>query len=198
MTTDATALREAIIGRLATLPGYKKLPRRVPLPQQQPSDLPQLSVFIMGERLTPDGDAGAGEPSFISDVTIGISDMRGFATPAVLDGQNDAAVDAIESRLLTDPTFTRKGDRSRSEDDPLRYPLFEAVTGIVRKRVYPQDGEAYFAELRLEMTFRTWVTFPPVVCDAFESVAITLLERGHVLPGPGPTIVIPVSQEPTP
>ena len=197
MTTDATRLREEIIARLDTLPGYKKKARRTPLPQQQPSDLPQLSVFIMGERLTPDGDAGAGEPSFNAEITIGISDMRGFATPAVLDGQNDAAVDAIEERLLTDPTFTRKGDPSRDEDDPLREALFEGVTGITRRRIYPQDGETYFAELRLEMTFRTWVTFPPNVTDDFLSVAISLKRPGHPAPM-SPTLILPVPQETTP
>jgi len=194
VTTAAWDIREAIVERLSDLPGYKKLPRRVPLPQQQPSDLPQLSVFIMGERLTKAGD---GEPAFDVEVTIGISDMRGFDTPLVLDGQNDAAVDAIEERLLCDPTFTRKGDPSRSEDDPLRYPLFEHVTGITRRRIYPQDGETYFAELRLEMTFRAWVSFPPFVPDNFESMAVTLKRRGEPLPT-DPTFIIEVPEEETP
>jgi len=191
MTTDATAIRDAIVDRLKTLPGYKKPPRKVPLPQQQPNDLPQLSVFIMGERLTPDGDAGAGEPSFVSEVTIGISDMRGFATPMVLDGQNDAAVDLIETRLLTDPTFVRGADLSKAEDNPARWPLFEAVTGITRRRVYPQDGETYFAELRLEMTFRTRVDFPPIVPDELHSIAVTLKPPGEPAPAE-PSLIIPV------
>lgn len=197
MTTAAFEIREAIIERLSDLPGYKALPRRVPLPQLQPNDLPRLSVFIMGERLTPDGDAGAGEPSFVCEVTIGISDMRGFSTPMVLDGQNDAAVDAIEARLLTDPSFVRGVDPSKAEDDPARYPLFEAVTGITRRRIYPQDGEAYFAELRLEMTFRTWVNFPPNVPDAFLDMAVTLKPSGEPAPS-DPTLIIPVPQEETP
>ncbi|MFB0491955.1 hypothetical protein ABIE45_004541 [Methylobacterium sp. OAE515] len=196
MTTDATKIRDAIVDRLATLPGYKTPPRKIPLPQQQPDKLPQISVFIMGERLAPDGDAGAGEPSFNSEVTIGISDMRGFATTDVLDGQNDAAVDAIEARLLSDPTFVRGVDLSKDEDDPARYPLFEAVTGITRRRIYPQDGETYFAELRLEMTFRVWVNFSPNVPDAFLDMAVTL-KRGDDPGTEGPTIIIPVSQETT-
>jgi len=187
VTTAAFEIREAIIERLADVPGYKTLPRRVPLPQQQPSDLPQLSVFIMGERLTPEGDAGASAPSFVAEITIGISDMRGFATPLVLDGQNDTVVDMIEERLLCDPSFTTKGPEA----------LFEAVTGITRRRVYPQDGETYFAELRLEMTFRVRVDFPPFVPDAFLDMAVTLKRPGH--PGaPEPDFIIPVPQEETP
>ncbi|WP_342106298.1 hypothetical protein [Methylobacterium sp. SI9] len=187
MTTAAFDIREAIIQRLSDLPGYKALPRRVPLPQLQPTDLPRLSVFIMGERLTPDGDAGASEPHFVTEITIGISDMRGFATAIVLDGQNDAAVDAIEERLLCDPSFTRKGPDA----------LFEAVTGITRRRIYPQDGETFFAELRLEMTFRLRVDFPPFVPDRFLDMAVTLNRPGH--PGaPEPEIIIPVPQETTP
>lgn len=187
MTTAATDIRDAIVDRLATLPGYKTPPRKVPLPQQQPSDLPQLSVFIMSERLTPDGDAGAAEPSFVTEITIGISDMRGFATTEVLDGQNDAAVDLIEERLLCDPSFTTKGPQA----------LFEAVTGITRRRIYPQDGETYFAELRLEMTFRLRVDYPPTIPDAFESVAVTLQRPGHPAPT-DPTLVITVPEGDTP
>jgi hypothetical protein len=163
MTTAATAIREAIIERLSDLPGYKALPRRVPLPQLQPSDLPRLSVFIMGERLTPDGDANEGDIRFVSEITIGISDMRGFATPDVLEGQNDTAVDMIEARLLCDPEFT--------EMDPDG--LFEAVTGITRQRVYPQDGETYFAELRLQMVFQKRVEFAPEILDTLRRVAVT-------------------------
>ncbi|MCX4195106.1 hypothetical protein OMR07_05585 [Methylobacterium organophilum] len=187
MTTAAWDIREAIIERLSDLPGYKALPRRVPLPQLQPSDLPRLSVFIMGERLTPRGDAGASAPSFTCEITIGISDMRGFAATDVIDGQNDAAVDAIEERLLCDPSFTQKGPDA----------LFEAVTGITRERRYPQDGETYFAELRLTMTFRVGFDYPPIVPDRFKDMAVTAKRPGH--PGaPEPTIIIPVPQEETP
>lgn len=141
----------------------------------------------MGERLTPDGEANAGPPAFVAEITIGISDMRAFATPSVLDGQNDAAVDAIEERLLSDPSFTEKGPHA----------LFEAVTGITRERHYPQDGETYFAELRLAMTFRIRVDYPPFVPDRFKDMAVTAKRPGH--PGaPEPTIIIPVPQEETP
>jgi len=168
MTTEATAIRDAIVDRLKTLPGYKKPPRKVPLPQQQPTDLPQLSVFIMGERLMPDGDPEEGDLRFVSEVTIGISDMRGFEKPDVLDGQNDAAVDAIEKRLLTDASFTIMGPDA----------LFEAVTGITRRRNYPQDGETYFAELRLEMTFRKRLEFWPETPDDLRHLKITTRPAG--------------------
>lgn len=52
-------------------------------------------------------------------------------------------------------------------------PLFEAVTGIVRRWVFPKDGETYFAELRLEITFESRSAFPPVVEDDLESIRVT-------------------------
>ena len=173
MTTAATAIREAVHTRLAGLPGYASR-NRTPVPQIQVEDLPALSVFIMGERLTPDGDDNAGTLDFESSVTLGVSVVRGFADPAVLDGSIDADVDAIEARLLTDPTFARFGQDA----------LFEAVTGLTRRRLYPQDGETYLAELRLEITFRTRVTFEPAIADDFARLDVTARQLGRPTTSP--------------
>lgn len=51
-------------------------------------------------------------------------------------------------------------------------PLFEAVTAIDRKWVFPRDGETYFAELQLLITFRSRSDYPPVVTDDFETMHI--------------------------
>ena len=163
MTTTATRIRDAIATRLGTLPGYVGSVRKTPVPQLQPDKLPSLAVWTLTERLGPDGDANAGEPRFVSEITIGISDTRGFADPAVLDGSIDDAVDLIEATLLSDPSFVGFGGA----------PFFEAVSGVTRRRLYPQDGETYFVELRLEMTFVVRVGFDPVVPDDLVKVTIT-------------------------
>ena len=163
MSSDATLIREAIISRLSTLPGYVGSIRRQPVPQIQPADLPQLSVVIKSERLSPDGDANAGDLRFIGDITITISDVRGFAKQPELDAAQDDALDAIETTLFNDGTFTKMGPEA----------LFEAVTSISRTRNFPQQGEAYFAELRLEVTFEKRVEFPAIVTDALRHVVVT-------------------------
>lgn len=166
MTTAATMIRDAVFDRIATRPEYIAK-RKTPVPQLQPDDLPALSVFIAGEQLVPDGDDNAGEPHFQSLTTIAISVVRGFEDPAVLSGAIDADVDAIEARLLTDPSFIKFGPDA----------LFDAVTSIKRRRLYPQagkDGEAYFAELRLEITFRTLVDFEPDITTTFEGATMTV------------------------
>lgn len=43
--------------------------------------------------------------------------------------------------------------------------LFEAVSQVTRRHFFPQQGETYFVELRLEMTFQVRVNFDPVVPD---------------------------------
>lgn len=170
MTTLATQIRDAVYDRLSILDGYTSF-RKAPVPQLQPDALPALSVFISGETLTPDGDDNAGEPHFEASVTIAVSVVRGFDDPSVLSGDIDADVDAIEEGLLCDPTFVTFGPDA----------LLEGVSGIKRRRLYPQsgkDGETYFAELRLEITFRTRVSFEPDIDAAFEGVTITA--RPHV------------------
>lgn len=52
-------------------------------------------------------------------------------------------------------------------------PLFEAVESIRRRWVFPQQGETFFAELRLEMVFRTRVQYPPRVVDTLEHIRVT-------------------------
>lgn len=167
MTTLATRIRDAAYDRLSAIPGYAKK-RKTQVPQIQPEQLPSLSVYITGENLSPDGDGNVGEPRFEAETTIAISVVRGFAENGELMGDIDADVDAIEARLLSDPTFVGFGPGV----------LFEAITRISRRRLFPQQGETYFAELRLEMTFLTRVSYPPIVTDDLDRVRITTRQLG--------------------
>ncbi len=166
MTTAATRIRDAIVDRLTPVVSWGKV-RKTQLPQLQPTDLPALSVFIMGERLGPDGDTNAGEPRFESETTIGISVVRGFDETLVLDGLMDVEVDSLEATLLSDPTFVR------SYHDSVDPPFFESVESITRRRLFPQTGETYFAELRLEMVFMVRVDFPPNLSATLDHVRMT-------------------------
>jgi hypothetical protein len=162
MTTIATQLRDDIYQRLESLAGYEAR-RKTPVAQLQPNNLPCLSTFILGEQLQPDGDPNAGELKFVSTVTIGISVVRGFDDPATLSGDIDSDVDRIEDRLFTDPEFISFGPNA----------LFESISSVNRRRLYPQNGETYFAELRLEIAFVTRVAFEPSIPDQFEDVNVT-------------------------
>lgn len=183
MSTDALRIRDAIVERMQAIPGLPVTTLRTqPVPQLQEDELPGLLVVIMGETLTPDGDANAGEPHFEADITIGISIVEGYGTPEQIDGDVDEMITLIENALLTDPTFVRGVDPAKAKDDPERYPLFEAVTRIQRRRLFPQEGEMYLGELRVEITFTKRVSFEPVIPDVLEHVVITARPAGA---GPG-------------
>ncbi|SFT11742.1 hypothetical protein [Methylobacterium sp. yr668] len=183
MPSSSTLIREAIIERLQ---GQDWLPvkavRRQPRPQIQPNNLPALLVILVDELETPEDEANTGPPRFISEVTVGISVVIGQQPPEQLDADLDDIVDRIRSHLLTDPTFVRGVDPAKDEDDPERYPLFEAVSKVRRGRLFPQEGETYFAEGRLEITFLARTNYDPVIPDVLEHVVITARPAGA---GPG-------------
>lgn len=196
MSTAATLIRQAIVERLTGHPDLDGIAtiRTQPLPQLQNDELPALTIVIMGETLTPDGDENASIPQFVSDITIGISVVTGFAEPFYLDRDLDERIDAIEGALLTDPTFVRGVDRSLPKGHPERDPLFEAVSRIQRRRIFPQDGEAYFAELRLELTFVRRVSYPPVIRDRYLKTVLTARPAGSSQHTPSLSVVIDQAQ----
>lgn len=183
MPSPSTQIREAIIERLTAQDWLPvKAIRRQPRPMIQPANLPALLVILVDENETPEDEANTGPPRFVSEVTIGISVVIGQQPPEQLDADLDDVVDRIRSHLLTDPTFVRGIDPSKDEDDPERYPLFEAVSKVRRGRLFPQDGETYFAEGRLEISFLFRTYYEPVIPDVLEHMQITARPAGA---GPG-------------
>jgi hypothetical protein len=161
VSSQSIIIRDQIVSRLqaaTALAPYGKI-RKTPLPQAQPSDLPILSVFVMNEQSSRDGE---GYPQFERNITIGISVVRGFEDPVTLDGEIDGDIALIENTLLTDPTFVGK--------TPQGY--FESVEGMTCRRLFPQVAETYVCELRLEMTFKTRVDFDPIVVDDFKKMVV--------------------------
>ena len=195
MISDANRIRDAIIERLD---GQDWLPvrtvRRQPRPQLQEDNLPALFVVVVEESETPEDEANVGPPRFISDLTIGISVVVGEQMPAALDADLDDVVSRIRSALLTDPTFVRGVDLSRDRTDPERYPLFEAVTKVRRAVLFPQDGAFYFAEGRLEISFRLRTQYDPVVTDRYEKTVLTARPAGSDPAAPALRVVIDRAQ----
>lgn len=58
------------------------------------------------------------------------------------------------------------------------WPLFEAITQITRRPMFPQSGDQYYAEMRLEMTFQTRVDYPPVILDDYLRMRMTTRQLG--------------------
>lgn len=195
MISDANRIRDAIIERLTDQDWLPvRTVRRQPRPQLQEENLPALFVVVVEESETPEDDANIGVPRFISELTIGISVVVGEQMPAALDADLDDIVSRIRSALLTDPTFVRGVDPARERSDPGRYPLFESVTKVRRGRIFPQDGAAYFAEGRLEITFRLRTQYDPVVTDRYEKTVLTARLAGSDPAAPALRVVIDRAQ----
>jgi hypothetical protein len=164
-TTNGTAIRDAAFTRAVTAGTYATT-RKVDMPTLTGTDLPALSVFMMRERMKPDGDANVAAPRFVTTCTIGISVIRGFDDPVVTDGEIDADVDAILDILLRDLTFVGV--------PPAGIGLFEGVTRIDRQRLFAQQGETYFVETRLELDFEYRAYFDPIIIAPLLEIAVSL------------------------
>jgi hypothetical protein len=50
--------------------------------------------------------------------------------------------------------------------------LFEGITQILRRPVFFNQGDAYYAELRLELTFQVRTNYPPVILDDYRKTVL--------------------------
>jgi len=157
--SQAAAIRDAMATALiGLLPGYTEI-RRVAFRQLQPTDIPCATVIRGDEVMSADEDATAGPPHFVHETTIHVSLLRGFGDALALDGQIDADADVVLARLLRDPVLNL---------------MFEGIDSVRRTRNFPQQGETYFVELRLEITVRYRSEWAPVIPDDFRSAVITV------------------------
>ena len=163
----STQIRDEMASVIEGMSDFAKV-ARTQMPTFQPTDLPLAQVFVMAETLEPDGDENVGAPAFKASAIIAVSVVRGFDDPAALDGSIDADCDAVEAALLENPGFVRHGKDA----------LFEGVSRIQRRRLFPKDGETYFAELRLELTFDYRVLFEPKVDDDYTGADVTVRAQG--------------------
>lgn len=155
MTTVPTQIRDQIFTLLSGLPGYSKV-RKVAQRQLQPEDMPCISVIRGDEVMSPDGDAVTGPPHFVHEATFHISIIRGSGDPVVTDGQSDADMDLVQETLLRSPALMA---------------LFEGITSVRRTQDWPQEGDTYYTELKLEITVQYRSIWNPVFTNDLNEIA---------------------------
>ncbi len=164
MTDFNREIRDDTIARLRGLvryaprgrPGAPAQIRRTPVMPPQVDDLPCLLVYLTGQRMTPDGDANAGEPSFVHEAVLNISGVLAADDEDGLDDITSAAAAEILETLLGDPDWLGP---------------FEAVTAVEQRVGF--DTQNYLAAIVLTsitVTYRT--SWPPRVPDDFGAVSM--------------------------
>src|ERR1041385_5702642 len=78
---------------------------RTPMLSLQPETLPRLSVYLLRDSATPDGDANAAEPRFFHTIHIGVSGALVATAEDEKLVKMDAAMARINPLILADPTF---------------------------------------------------------------------------------------------
>lgn len=152
MSSEGLKIRDAITKKIISSELFKNV-RNQPTPTVQQNEVPLCCVFLLSETKNADGDANAGYPHFEAEITIGISvTVGGGKDVPAIDLQADEYLTKIETSLLTDETFI----------SPLKNNgLFEAVLRTNSRRFYPDQGDVFLIENRLEMTFLKRVDYPP-------------------------------------
>lgn len=167
MTTLATYIRDQAFTRLTSgsISANWKSTRKFPLPTVQQDQLPVLSVFLLSENMEPDGDENVSVPRFISTVNLAMSVLESADKPDTADGALDPLVDLIEDTLLQDPSFVSLTDANGNA-------LIESFPEIRRSYSFPQQGEAYFIEVRLVLSIKFRCFFEPKAPNALTEVDV--------------------------
>ncbi len=131
--------------------------RRLPMQQVGETDLPVLGVYILRERRRTTGDGGP--PSFINELTLGIS---GGVRLEDHDEEQprldlDEWMSDIDDLLFTNAAWVK---------------LSENVLSTDRTSQYSKEGEISMAEVRVEMVLQFRTSYEPVVPDMLETVRI--------------------------
>ena len=137
MTDFNRQIRDAAIVQLETLvryappgrPGAKARIRRTPVMPPQASEVPCLLVYLTGQRMTADGDANHGEPSFVHEAVLNVSGVLRADKAADLDDKTSAASAEILETLLEAP-----------ESDPYAQMHFTNARGAVLMSYRWQKG----------------------------------------------------------
>jgi hypothetical protein len=167
VSTLATQIRDAMFSRIvAAMPTAFKTTRKIPFPTLEPDMIPALGVYLLREQMSPDGDDNDGPPRYMVDAVIGIMLIDLAADPGVLEGKVDDKIDLIENTLLSDYTFLDLRDSATNQ------PIIESVPQISRTYQFPRDGESYYVEARLQMTFRFRCKFPPVLLHDLNEIDV--------------------------
>jgi hypothetical protein len=187
VSTIATYIRDAIFERLTTSAFDWKSTRKTPFPTMQIGDAPALGVFLLRETYNPDGDGNVGPPRYIVDAVFAIAVVDLASKPAVLEGSVDQAVDTILDTLLKDHTFI---DLRWSDNSP----LLDSIPTITRAYNFPNIGDTYYLECRLQMTVRYFCYFDPVAPNALTTVAVHAKKLDNTAASGQAVMTIPLEQ----
>lgn len=163
-------LRETFIETLTPLfAGYTiRRTNQVPI---QAAQLPILNVYLLPERMTPDGDWNAGPIKFIHDFQIGFSIIIKNNDPDAAEQTLDAAWWTLMKGLWTTATLTNMVTSGTADNT-----RFEGVMLGARRFVYGSAGlnnETPVAELQYEATCRYRSTWAPVITNDLLEIDLT-------------------------
>lgn len=164
MSSISNYIRDAMFDRIRTLYPWK-VTRKAPSPTLQIGDVPALGVFLLRETMNPDGDANVGPPRYIVDAFISVAVIDNATDPQVLEGSLDAKVDAIRDALLKDHTFI---DLRWTDNEP----VIDSIPNITRTYQFPNNGETYYIECRLQFQVRYYCYFDPIAPNALLEVDV--------------------------
>lgn len=163
-------VRDGIMTRVQALPFFATVAKfaKTDSRQIQPEDIPYVGVYLMSEKLTPDGDANAGEPRFRAVANIGFQVVIQNNDPDAAEAKLDKAFQALINGLLSDPTLYNNSEFR-----------IQAYTQGERSHNYGSnmlDNELPVAELRFHLSCDLGtITYEPVVPDILETIAIDVV-----------------------
>jgi len=104
-------------------------------------------------------------PQFDHETVVGLSIATAGPDPESLENDIQRKTDLMLRVLLTDPTFVTFNPRLH---------LFDGIDSIERQRIFPKDGETFFAEERVAITFLAYSSFEPRIDDDYERTVLTV------------------------
>ena len=168
-------LRETFLATLQPLfPGYTFL--RNNQDRVQVWQLPVLGVYLVSEKMVPDGDWNAGDVRFIHDFQIGFSVIIANNDSDLVEQKLDAAFWTVMYGLwpnlqLMNMLYSTTPDNTR----------FEGVMLGTRRHSFGatgKDNETPVAELQYEITCRYRTEWPPVIIDDLKTIHVTVVPVG--------------------
>jgi hypothetical protein len=142
----------------------------------QRGQLPVLGVYILPEKMTPDGDANASYIRFTHNFQIGFSIIIANNDPDIAEQKLDAAWWSLMNGLWRDQSLMRMFNSGNPDDTRI-----EGVVAGIRRFVYGTIGknnETPVAELQYEVncTYRT--EWAPVITDTLDKIVVTVIPSG--------------------
>src|SRR5215467_10944382 len=170
-------IRDVFFDAVADVPYFANFTkRRSKQLQVQPENIPYLGVYIVDEQMTPDGDANAGEITFIHSLRIGFSVIEQNNDPAVTEQKLDEAFWAIMGRLWPDQYIMNMLDTRVYPSGIYASPdntRVEGVTRGVRRHMWGNSSltnEMPIAELQYDVSVQYRTNWPPVITDTLDTV----------------------------